>query len=62
MREGTALFDIISKTYLARSVVGRADIEMPAGQACVIVELPSGGEIEKVDNKLLIGEEIISYK
>jgi hypothetical protein len=62
VKEGTDLFDIVSKTYLARLVKDSVEIEMPADQARVIVELPSGVEIEKVNNKLLIDKKIISYK
>jgi len=60
--EGVDLFDVLSKTYLGRSVKNKAEIEIPADQACVIVELPSGMEMEKANNKLWIGEKIISYK
>ena len=56
------LFDIISKTYLAKSVAGNAEIILPADQASVIVELPSGIEIQKANNKLFIKNKIISYK
>ena len=62
VREEADLFDIVSKTYLARLVKGSAEIEMPADQACVIVELPSGAEMEKGDKKLLIDKKIIAYK
>jgi hypothetical protein len=62
VKEGTDLIDILSKTYLARLVKDSVEIEMPADQARVIVELPSGVEIEKVNNKLLIDKKIISYK
>jgi hypothetical protein len=62
VKEGTDLFDILSKTYLPRFVKDSVEIEMPADQASVIVELPSGVEIEKVNNKLLIDKKIISYK
>ncbi len=56
------LFDIVSKTYLAKAVTGNTEIVLPADQARVIMELPSGIEVQKVNNKLLINNKIISYK
>jgi len=60
--EEVDLFDIVSKTYLAKSVAGSAEIILPADQARVIVELPSGIEVQKANNKLFINKKIISYK
>jgi hypothetical protein len=56
------LFDIISKRYLATSVKNETEIEIPADQALVIVELPSGAKIERDNEKLLVNGKIISYK
>jgi len=62
VKEGVDLFDIVSKTYLARSAGGSAEIEIPADQACVIVELPPGIGIKRENNKLWVDKKIISYK
>ncbi|MDN5296320.1 MAG: hypothetical protein PWQ71_426 [Bacteroidota bacterium] len=62
VKDKVDLFDIISKTYLARSVTDNEEIEIPADHACVVVELPSGSKIEKANNKLLVNKKIISYK
>ncbi len=60
--DGVDLFDTISKTYLARSVTGTVEIGIPADYSCLVVELPSGVEVEKEDGKLLVNKKIISYK
>ncbi|MDD3787331.1 MAG: hypothetical protein PHO94_01390 [Petrimonas sp.] len=62
VKDKVDIFDIISKTYLARSVTDNEEIEIPADQACVVVELPSGSKMEKANNKLLVDKKIISYK
>ncbi|MEA5063571.1 MAG: hypothetical protein VB054_09595 [Petrimonas sp.] len=62
VKEGVDLFDIVSKTYLARSAGGSAEIEIPADQACVVVELPPGVGINRENNKLWVDKKIISYK
>ena len=61
--EGTAdLFDIVSKTYVARGVSGSAQVELPADAARLIVELPAGQKITQADGKLMAGETVIAYK
>ena len=62
VKDGSDLFDIVSKTYLGRSVFGTGEIEIPANRACVIVELPSGAEIINRDDKLFVNNKIVSYK
>ncbi|MFA6652380.1 MAG: hypothetical protein WCS46_06855 [Bacteroidales bacterium] len=41
------LYDIVSARYLASDVEDRALITIPANQACLVVELPSGSKINK---------------
>ena len=61
--EGIAdLFDIVSKTYVARSASGNAQVELPADAARIIVQLPAGKPIKQADGKLLAGETVIAYK
>lgn len=59
---GVDLFDTISKTYLAKSVTGNVEIEIPADQSCLVVELPSGAKVEKASDRLWVNKKIISYK
>lgn len=56
------VFDILSKTYLAKSVQRQAQIEIPADGARLVVELPAGAKIEKTGNRLSVNGKIISYK
>lgn len=56
------IFDIVSKKYLAKNVIGATEISIPADQACVIVELPAGTRIEKKNNRLFANGNIIAYQ
>ncbi|MGN1220425.1 MAG: hypothetical protein ACI4TU_05755 [Candidatus Cryptobacteroides sp.] len=58
----TDLFDIVSKTYLARNVSGSCKISLGADSAAVIVELPAGAEIQETEGKLVVNNNIISYR
>lgn len=62
VEHGTDLFDIISKTYLAKSINGSTEIEIPADRSCLVVELPSGAKVERKDDQLWVNGKIISYK
>ena len=62
VKGGVDLFDIVSKTYLAKAVAGNTEIVLPADQACIIMELPAGIEVQKENDKLFINKKIISYK
>jgi hypothetical protein len=56
------LFDIISKTYLAKAQKGKISIKIPAAEAALIVELPAGTKLTLDGNKLKVNKYIISYK
>jgi hypothetical protein len=56
------LFDIISKKYLAKAQSGKIALKIPAGEACVLVELPSGTKLTKEANKLKANGTIISFR
>jgi hypothetical protein len=56
------IFDVISKKYVAKSVSTDTKIEIPADQACLLVELPAGTKIEKKSNLLVANGVTISYK
>lgn len=55
------VFDIVSKKYVAKSISSDCKIDIPADQACVLVELPAGTKIQKKSNQLVADGEIISY-
>jgi len=56
------VFDIISKKYMAKEITTDTQIEIPADQACILVELPAGVMIVNKNNKLEANGIIISYK
>ena len=56
------LFDIVTKTYLAKNVSGSCRISLGADCAAVIVELPAGADIQEKDGKLIVNNNIISYR
>lgn len=56
------LFDIVSKTYLAKGKTGDITIKIPAGAAAVIVELPAGSKITADGLKLKVNDKVISYR
>ncbi len=60
--ESKDLFDIVSKTYLARGAKDSASIRVPGKSSVVIVEIPAGSLIEEKDGKLLVNNHIISYR
>lgn len=56
------LFDIVAKEYVAKSIKTNGSVEMPAGDARVIVELPAGTELQLKDGKIIANKQnIISY-
>jgi hypothetical protein len=56
------VFDLISKKYIAKNMASDAKIDLPADQACVLVELPAGIKIEKKNHFLVADGIILSYK
>lgn len=56
------IFDIVSKSYLARDVDGQAEIKVPADGAVISVELPAGSRIVKEDDgSLTVDGNVIAY-
>ena len=53
---GRDLLDVVSGLYLARKVTGTAKIQIPAGEAALVVELPAG---KKVNNNTVLYEKDI---
>lgn len=60
--EETDLFDILSKRYLARSVRNHTSISVPADQAVLVMELPSGSKISKEGDRLMVEDKIVSFQ
>lgn len=60
--EKVDLFDIVSKTYLARDVEGSAVVNLPADAAVIVFELPAGSQICKSKNRLTVNDNIIAYE
>ncbi len=56
------LFDIISKTYLAKDQSGKIAIKIPAGEAALVVELPAGAKLTADGKKLKVNNTVISYR
>ncbi len=56
------LFDIVSRTYLAKGVRGSARICIPSDASVVVVELPAGSNILRAaDGNLTVNDNIIAY-
>ena len=61
--EKVDLFYIVTKKYIARGKSGSFEIELPALNASVIVELPSGMKLRSVDGRIVTKDNhVISYK
>lgn len=61
--EKVDLFDIVTKKYIACGKSGSFEIELPALNASVIVELPSGMKLRSVDGRIVTKDNhVISYK
>ncbi|KAF5064421.1 hypothetical protein DSECCO2_284450 [anaerobic digester metagenome] len=56
------LFDIVSRTYLARNIQDTGTIEIPAGEAVVMVQLPSGTRLKAEGRKIKAGDAVIAYR
>lgn len=55
------LFDVLSRTYLAKGQQGDIAIKIPADGACLLVELPAGALIETEGKKLKVNDKVITY-
>lgn len=56
------VFDIVTKKYIAKAISTDYKIEIPADQASLLVELPTGVKIEKRKNSLVANGITIAYK
>lgn len=60
--DSSDLFDIVSRTYLARNIQNTGVIEIPAGEAVVMVQLPSGTRLKTEGRKIKAGDSVIAYR
>lgn len=61
--ENVDLFDIVSKTYVAKNLKSGEQFILPTNAACVLVELPTGTELTLKDGKILTDKnDVIAYK
>ena len=56
------LFDIVTKKYLAKGGTGNINMKLPAGEAVLVVVLPSGTRLKAEGLKVKAGNVIIAYK
>ena len=56
------LFDIITKKYLAKNAGGNIGIEIPAGEAVLVVAVPAGIQLKTEGTKVKAGDTVIAYK
>ncbi|NOU47031.1 MAG: hypothetical protein HOO86_08220 [Bacteroidales bacterium] len=56
------LFDIVTKKYLAKAGNGDVDITLPAGEAALVVVLPTGTRLRMEGSKVKAGDAVIAYK
>jgi hypothetical protein len=56
------LFDIVSKTYLAKKSEGSFTIAVPAGEAVIVVALPAETKLKKAGSKIKAGNTVIAFK
>jgi len=56
------LYDIVSKKYLAKGANGKISMKLPAGEAALVVILPSGTKLTSEGSKIKAGNVVISYK
>ncbi len=56
------LFDVVSKSYLAKGEHGNVSISLPAGEAALIVILPAGTKLKTEGPAIKAGNTVIAYK
>ncbi len=56
------VFDIVSKTYVAKDISSGTQITLPADQARILVEIPTGLVIERKKEFLVVNGITISFK
>ena len=56
------LFDLVSKSYLSKGEKGNISINLPAGEAALVVVLPAGTKLKSEGSKIKVGDTVIAYK
>ena len=59
---GVDLFDVISKRYLSKRGHGNISINLPAGEAVLVVVLPAGIHLKSEGSKIKVGNVVIAYR
>jgi len=62
LENASDLYDLVSGSYLAKNTTGSASVQIPAGEAVLVVSLPSGTKLKKDGKKLKAGNTVIAYK
>ncbi len=58
--EAYDLFDVLTKTVVAKNIVGKANISIPAESSRLVVKLPANSEIEKSGFSILANDVVIT--
>jgi hypothetical protein len=56
------LFDIVSKSYLAKGEKGNVNLTLKAGEAALVVVLPAGSNLKTEGTLIKAGNTVIAYK
>ncbi|MDY0344369.1 MAG: D-glucuronyl C5-epimerase family protein [Lentimicrobium sp.] len=56
------LFNVLTKTYLAKEGSGNISIQIPAGKAVLAVELPAGTRLTSKGKMIIAGDTVVAYK
>lgn len=60
--ENCDLFDVLTKTYIAKTISTSTPIQIQSGKALLVVELPAGTRLKYEDGILRAGKHPIAYK
>ncbi len=56
------LFDLVSKKYMAKGERDNVSINLPAGEAALVVVLPAGTRLKSEGSRIKAGNTVITYK
>ena len=56
------LFDVLSRTYLAKNKTGEATIQLPAKKAALVVVLPAGSVLSATEGKIKTDGGVVAYE
>ncbi|MBU2465592.1 MAG: hypothetical protein KJ615_04540, partial [Bacteroidetes bacterium] len=55
------LFDVVTKKVILKNVISETEISIPAKASKLIVEIPAGLDLKKVNGKVMAGNIVIAY-